>query len=187
MGRDNAKLYKRISLTFFAVSALLVFLVLLVTFLHQNITSADPLIYWTVKYHFIVTVILMFVSLTMGYILSTVISNELNKSREDSRKVMDLLLLFLSHEEKEIIKHLVKQKGKSNQADISRLEGLNRVKAFRTLQKMKDRDVIDITAHGKIRNIELKRWVSNMIFLPTDTEKPELKSADTNNEDKQKL
>ena len=163
MDKDKTKLYKHVSLAFSGISVLIVIFVALVTFIHKDFTSADPLIYWAVEYHFSITVGLIMVSLAIGYTLSTFIYKELRKSKEDSRKLIDLLFLFLSNEEKEIISHLVKQKGESHQAEISRLPGMNRVKSFRTLQKMKERDLIHITSHGKVRKIVLKNNVLNML------------------------
>ena len=164
MDKDKIKLYKHVSLVFSGISVLIVVFVVLVTFIHKDFTSADPWIYWTVEYHFSITVGLIMVSLAIGYTLSTVIYKELRKSKEDSKKLMDLLVLFLDNEEREIISYLVKQKRAVNQADISRLPGMNRVKAYRILRKMQQRDLIDIIPHGKIRRIALKIEVLNRLL-----------------------
>lgn len=75
-----------------------------------------------------------------------------------------MLFLFLNNDEKEIINYLIQNKGTAGQADIARLPGMNRVKAFRSLQKMQEKNLIDITAHGKIREILLKENILNMLI-----------------------
>ena len=74
-----------------------------------------------------------------------------------------MLLIFLNNDEREIINLLVKQNGTANQADISRLQGMNRVKAFRSLQKMQDKKLIDIISHGKVRRVTLKDNILHLL------------------------
>lgn len=66
-------------------------------------------------------------------------------------------MLFLNKEEKEIIKYLVEKKGETTQAEISRLPGLNRVKAYRSVQKMQQKKLIEVVSHGKVRKIKLRK------------------------------
>ncbi len=67
-----------------------------------------------------------------------------------------MLLLFLGQEEKEIIEHLVAMDGMSSQADISKLPSMNRVKAHRSLQKMQEKNIVEVVPpHGKMRRIHL--------------------------------
>jgi len=78
--------------------------------------------------------------------------------------MLDMILVFLSKEEREIINFLVEKNGTSTQADISRLPGMNRVKAHRSMQKMQEKNLLDITAHGKVRNVALKQNIMNTLM-----------------------
>ena len=135
---DDAKirLYKNMSFVMFGIVAVLVFLIYFVTYIHQDVTSANPFIFLMVKYHLGITVGLILVSAISGYISSSITYKQLNRTRTESRKLLDTLFLFLNIEEREIIDHLVKLDGVSTQAEISRLPSMNRVKAFRSLQKI---------------------------------------------------
>ena len=126
-------------------------------------TSVDPLIYWTVENHLSITIGLILISLILGYGISSLTYNELRKTKKTSKNLLDTLFVFLNREEREIINFLVKGNGIENQADISRLPGMNRVKAFRSLQKMRDNNLIEISSHGKIRKIALKNKVFDML------------------------
>src|SRR3989338_3042660 len=151
MEKNKINLYKRISLTFITILVIVVLIVSFVTYMHQDRTSADPLIHWTVQHHFGITIALILIALILGYFLSHLTYNELRKTRSESKKILNVLFRFLQKEEKEIIDYLIKNKGEANQADIARLPNLNRVKAFRVLQKMQGKNLVSITAHGKIR------------------------------------
>ena len=60
-------------------------------------------------------------------------------------------------------RYLVQHEGSARQSDIARLDNMNRVKAFRTLQRLESRGLVEIAAHGKIRQISLKPHVLHML------------------------
>ena len=168
MGDTKIKIYKHISFVFLGIVVIVVFFIYFITYLHKDVTSANPLIFWTVENHLTITVALVLISAFLGYISSSITYKQLNKTKKESKKLLEMLFLFLNNEEKEIINHLVKQNGLSSQAEISRLPEMNRVKAFRTLQKMQEKDLIDVTAHGKVRKINLKENISNILLKFND-------------------
>jgi len=166
MDGGRIKLYRKVSIAFIAITVIIALLVTFVTYIHQDMTSVDPLIFWTVENHLSITIGLILFSLILGYIISALTYNELRKTKRTSKKLLETLFVFLNREEREIINFLVKSTGIANQADISRLPGMNRVKAFRSLQKMKDNNLIEISSHGKIRKISLKNNVFDMLVSP---------------------
>jgi len=163
MDGHSVKLYKYISIGFSVIIIGLAILIYLVTYIHQDVTSKNSLIFWTVENHLPITVGLIILSGFIGYLSSTLIYRQVTKTKKESQKLLEMLLLFLNKDEKEIIDSLVKNNGTIGQADISRLPGMNRVKAFRSLQKMQEKNLIDITAHGKVRKVLLKENILNML------------------------
>ena len=164
MEKAHIKLYKNVSLAFLVIIMALASLIYFVTYIHQNKTSANPLIFWTVENHFSITIALILISALIGYMSSSIIFRQLSKTKTESKKLLDMLLIFLNNDEREIINLLVKQNGTANQADISRLQGMNRVKAFRSLQKMQDKTLIDIISHGKVRRVTLKDNILHLLL-----------------------
>ena len=73
-------------------------------------------------------------------------------------------MLFLSREEREIVNFLVENKGITTQAEIARLPHMNRVKAHRSLQKMSQKQIIELIAHGKIRKVHLKENILQLLM-----------------------
>src|SRR3989344_3327202 len=163
MDENSVKLYKYISIGFSVIIIILAIFIYLVTYIHQDVTSKNSLIFWTVENHLPITVGLIILSGFIGYLSSTLIYRQVTKTKKESQKLLEMLLLFLNKDEKEIIDSLVKNNGTIGQADISRLPGMNRVKAFRPLQKMQEKNLIDITEQGKIRKVSLKDNILDLL------------------------
>ena len=163
MDQQAINFYRKVSLLFFFVIIGFLILAYGVTFLHQNSTSKNPFIFWTVKNHLSITVALIFLSAVLGYFPSAITYRHLKKTQKESRTLLDSVLLFLNQEERAIINHLVQQKGLSGQAEISRLPGMNRVKAYRSLKKMQEKNLLGIVPHGKVRKVALKENILQML------------------------
>ena len=163
MDGHSVKLYKYISIGFSVIIIGFAIVIYLITYIHQDTTSKNLLIFWTVENHLPITIGLIILSGFIGYVSSTLIYRQVTKTKKESQKLLEMLLLFLNKDEKEIINSLVQNKGTIGQADISRLPGMNRVKAFRSLQKMQEKSLINITANGKVRKVLLKENILNML------------------------
>jgi len=107
---------------------------------------------------------MILVSVAFGFFWSQLSYSEIKKEKKSSKEILELVMKFLSHDERRIIKFLVENKGKGNQADISKLNNMGRVKAHRTLQKLQERDLILIMPHGKVRKIELQENILNTLI-----------------------
>lgn len=106
-------------------------------------------------YHITLMIAMIFIAGTYGFLWANFLKSEVTKTRKTSKDILHTVFLFLNKEEKAIIEYLYKN-GERSQADISRLEGLNRVKAHRALNKMKNKNLIEINSFGKVRKIKLK-------------------------------
>lgn len=134
----------------------LAIVIYIVTYIHQNSTSANPVIFWAIKNNLPITITFIILSGFIGHVSSAMIYKQLTKTKKESQKLLEMLFLFLNNDEKEIINHLLQKNGLSGQAEISRLPGMDRVKAFRSLTRMREKNLVEITAHGKIRKVSLK-------------------------------
>ena len=126
-------------------------------------TNANPLFYYAAQNHLELLFIMIMISIILGFFISGLSFRALEKQRKNSENILQIVLMFLNKEEEEIIKHLVKTTGETTQAEISRLPGLNRVKAYRSLQKMQEKKLIMIKAHGKIRKVILREDVLDIL------------------------
>ena len=133
------------------------------TYHYRNATPANTLFHWAIQNHLIVVTILVILSVAFGFALSYLSGHELSKKERESKSVLDVVMLFLNADEKRILHYLVEQSGKATQAEISRLEGMDRVKAFRTVQKMTEKNLITVEAHGKVRKVQLKEGIYELL------------------------
>lgn len=70
------------------------------------------------------------------------------------KKNTDIILKFLSPEEKKLVNLLVENNGKILQAEATRLPGMNKVKSHRVVQKLLDKGVLEKERIGKTNVIK---------------------------------
>lgn len=157
----NSKTIRNLS---FAVLAMLLVLVTVVAFMTYN---ADPtkrdLTSFAVRHHMEIMGASVLIAVIFGFVSSKLFYAEILKEKQETRSILGIVLLFLSREERAIINLLVQNKGYTSQAEIARLPNMSRVKAHRSLQKMEEKQLIDIVPHGKIRKIHLKQNIVEML------------------------
>lgn len=73
------------------------------------------------------------------------------------------ILLLLNPSERKVIKKLVDEQGSALQSDISRLEGLGKVKAHRVVEKLIRRGVIEKEQKGKTNILKLKKEIMDSL------------------------
>jgi len=108
------------------------------------------------------------VSVAFGFFWSNTLYKEIEKKSKSTRSMLDVVLLFLGSDERKILHFLVENNGKTTQAEISRLDRMNKVKAYRSVKKMQEKQIIDIIPHGKVRKIQLKKNILNTLLDKTD-------------------
>lgn len=82
--------------------------------------------------------------------------------KETKGKNIESTLDFLSPNEKKIIKELIKNKQGINQSEFEKITGLHRVKIHRTIQKLKEKGIINKINKGKINKIKLNEELTNL-------------------------
>jgi uncharacterized membrane protein len=151
---------------FFAVLTALLIIVSIVVYVtetNRNMTNKSPFLSFLIDKHTAILFLFLIFAIAFGFFWSNITYVELEKQKKESKNILDIILLFLNKEEKEIIKFLVENNGFTTQSEISKLPGLDRVKAHRSLQKMQEKRLIDIQEHGKIRKVKLKEDILNVI------------------------
>jgi predicted PurR-regulated permease PerM len=65
------------------------------------------------------------------------------------------ILKLLNSNEKKVVEKLIENRGTILQSQISRMEGMSKLKAHRTVKELKKRGIINIESYGKTNRIEL--------------------------------
>lgn len=76
-----------------------------------------------------------------------------------SANKLESVLLLLNPTERKIIKRIVDEGGTSFQSDISRIEGIGKVRAHRTIDKLVRRGVLEKEEKGKTNILKLKKEI----------------------------
>ncbi len=163
MKQKDLRLYHNIGfgvLTFLLIASS-VFAI--VTYSNRDIYNTSPLFMLAIQYH-IIMIFLIVVSVAFGFFWSNISYGEILRQKKDSKSILEIVMLFLNNEEREIINFLVKNNGVTTQTEISRLPGFSRVKAYRALQKMREKRLIEVTPHGKVRKVLLKQNIYESIL-----------------------
>ncbi len=162
MRNTQSKTIRNIS---FAVLTVLLVLVTVVVFMTYN---ADPASRhyssFAVRHHVELMGALLLVAIVFGFVSSKLFYAEIQKEKQETRNILGIVLLFLNQEERAIINLLVQNKGYTNQAEVARLPNMSRVKAHRSLQKMQEKQLIELVPHGKIRKVHLKQNILEMLL-----------------------
>jgi hypothetical protein len=156
MDKISIKFRKHIGFAVLAILFLLVSIVTFVTDTSRHVTNKSATLAYLVNNHTLIMFFLIVIATGFGFFWSNLSYVELEKQKKGSKQILDIIIMFLNKEEKEIITYLVKEKGETNQAEIARLPGLNNVKAYRSVQKMQEKRLIEVQAHGKVRKVILK-------------------------------
>jgi uncharacterized membrane protein len=76
----------------------------------------------------------------------------------------DLILRFLSYGERKVIEKLIEKKGVVLQAELSRIEGMNKLKTHRAVQELLKKDLVRKEKIGKTFKIYLNEDVKDLLI-----------------------
>lgn len=97
----------------------------------------------------------------------------LSKTLGDNKKVSEVnddskinftnvILKFLSYNEKKVLNKLIEQKGPILQSEISRLEGMGKVKTHRVIKDLEIKGIIVVEKYGNTNRITLSQSLSKI-------------------------
>lgn len=92
-------------------------------------------------------------------------SSKLENKNNDVKKITGALIKFLGKEERLIVEKLLENNGKILQAEISRIEGIGKLKSHRIIQRLSDRGVIEVEHYGKTNIIKLTKEIKEALVL----------------------
>jgi len=82
-------------------------------------------------------------------------SKKSNDTIGDKTEFTKTILNFLSYNEKKLINKLIEQKGTALQSEISRMEGMGKVKTHRIVKDLERKGVITVEKYGNTNRINL--------------------------------
>jgi uncharacterized membrane protein len=151
----NININKRVAL---AVAITFIFMFILLAMLityNPSFLGDNSFFSFMGMYHVEFMVGTALLGVAVGAIVFYLMQERVEIKQKESKDNAKILLSFLGAEERKTIEYLVKSKGSAYQSEISRLEGMSRLKAYRAIKKLESKNVITIDKVGKARKITL--------------------------------
>ena len=82
-------------------------------------------------------------------------------SKQDSKNV---ILKFLNNGERKVVEKLIEKKGEILQSEITRMEGMNKLKTHRAVKDLERKGIIKRESHGKTHLIILSKDIKDAIL-----------------------
>lgn len=107
------------------------------------------------RFHFEAMLGIALAGVVVGATGMGLLSSELRQKTQSLKENTQVLISFLTTEEKACIHLLLEKQGKCYQHELAKLPGLTRLKAHRLVQRLQDRKLIVVHEMGKARLLEL--------------------------------
>jgi len=91
-------------------------------------------------------------------------TTKLENKKKELEKVTEALVQFLNRDEKKVVEKILESEGKLYQSEISRIEGIGKLKSHRILQRLSDRGVVEIEKHGKTNLVRLAKNIREVLL-----------------------
>jgi uncharacterized membrane protein len=108
--------------------------------------------------------VFVLIGIIIGASVFFFMSTKLDNKKEELEKTTKALIQFLNKDERRVVEKIISEQGKVLQSEITRMEGLGKVKSHRILQRLSDRGVIEIEAHGKTNIVKLTKAIKDAII-----------------------
>lgn len=108
--------------------------------------------------------VFILVGIVVGALVFFFMTTKLEDKKKDLGRITQTLIQFLSKDEKKVVQKIFEGNGKVLQSEISRIEGIGKLKSHRILQRLSDRGVIEIESYGKTNNIKLAKNIQDVLI-----------------------
>jgi len=149
-----------LSIAIFAGFLLLVIAMLLSYILASVRQFDNPLVSLLSQFHLELMVLVSILGIVVGATMYFLMHERVETKTKEAAVNANLLLTFLSREEREVVELLVKSEGHTTQSQVSRLDGMSRLKAHRVVQRLSEKNIVRIEKLGKINQL----WLAGSIY-----------------------
>jgi hypothetical protein len=113
--------------------------------------SVSPL----VRYHVYFMVSLAALGIAVGASVFYFMSRRVDSTQNVAKRSAEIMLKFLSPDDRMVVEALLTKGGSMLQRDLSREHGLSKVKAHRVVMRLAERGIVSADEHGKTNRIRL--------------------------------
>jgi len=103
--------------------------------------------------------VIVCIAVIVGAVTYYFMAGKVQTKENNLKKNTEVLLKFLSSDEKKLVNALIENNGKVLQAEVTRLPGMNKVKTHRVTQKLIERGVIEKSSLGKTNVVQFTKEI----------------------------
>ena len=133
---------------------------------NKDQSTSNTYLMFAITHHNVIMISLVVLAVVFGFLWSYILFREVRKKEETSSLSRETMLRLLDKDEREVLGFLLSSNGSAPQSQISKLPLMGKVKAFRTVQKMKSKGLAHIESNGKLRVVSLDAPLMNL-FKPS--------------------
>ncbi len=139
---------KRVGMASALVAAFLIlFIILIFTYSFPQLTPDSLRV--LISYHFEFMIAMVGLSAIFGAAMVYLMREEVHVHEKQSKINAQLALSLLGNGERQAVSLLLERKGECLQAEVARLQGMNRLKAHRVVHSLSQRNVVSTEKRGK--------------------------------------
>ncbi len=127
----------------------------IVSFYFIGKTDTPSFIKFFVNYHVLFMFLDSIVGLLFGALSYFFLNRRMDIKKDELNKNIELLLKLINTDEKKIIKYLSKNNNKASQYELTKIEGMTKLKVHRSLEKLELNRIVKKEKLGKVNNIYL--------------------------------
>jgi hypothetical protein len=114
-----------------------------------------------IYYYFIP--IAAFFGLVVGALVFYILSGDIEKKDKMIKYDTDMILKLLTPEERKVVKKIVENHGKVQQAEITYMEGYTKVRAHRIIQSLEKKGMLEKEKLGKVNVIRMNKGLYEIL------------------------
>ena len=107
------------------------------------------------EFHIHFMVVMGVFGVLSGLIVYSLMNATIEKQKQTVKTNMDIIMKFLTPEDREVVRLLLEKEGMTTQSEIARLPGMSRLKAHRIVKKLEGRGIVHVEKYGKINMIRV--------------------------------
>ncbi len=148
---------KKIALAVFILSSFifLVTALVFVYYLYSQGQAVPAFLEIFVQYHIEFMVIMGLLGVGSGLMLYYISTVSLERQEKKVRMNTELIMRFLTEEDRQIIRLLNEKGGMTTQSEIAKLPKMSRLRAHRAVKRLEEQALIQVHKHGKVNMIQL--------------------------------
>ncbi|VVC01133.1 Uncharacterised protein [uncultured archaeon] len=148
-----------------SVSLLGGFILLVIAMLLSYIWSAGgngepPFLELLSRFHFELMIVVSFLGIAVGAAMYFLMAERVEVKQREAAGNAQLLLSFLSADERAVVEFLLKSEGHTTQAQVSRLDDMTRLRAHRVVLRLVEKKIVRVEKLGKTNQL----WLAKSIY-----------------------